>query len=115
MYGISNKALEGVLFLISKFLPKGHCVPNTMEKVQRVVRDLGLDYIKIDACENHCVLFRKEYETLDICPICKASRWKTDDRGAGHVDDGHDNNRRRVPVKILRYFPLTPRLRRLYM
>jgi len=80
-----------------------------------VVRDLGLDYIKINACENHCVLFRKEYETLDICPICKASRWKIDDCGASHVDDGHDNTRRRVPVKILRYFPLTPRLRRLYM
>ena len=115
MYGISNKALEGVLFLISKILPKGHCVPNTMEKVQSVVRDLGLDYIKIDACENHCVLFWKEYKKLDICPKCKASRWKTDDHGDGHVDDGHDTKRRRVPNKILRYFPLTPRLRRLYM
>jgi hypothetical protein len=63
---ISNKAMEEVLFLISKFLPKGHCVPNTMDKLQRVVCDLGLDYIKIDACENHCVLFREEYEKLDI-------------------------------------------------
>jgi hypothetical protein len=115
MYGISNTTLEGVLFLISKFLPKGHCVPNTMEKVQRVVGDLGLDYVKIDACENHCVLFWKEYEKLDICPKCKASRWKIDDRVAGHLDDGQDKNRRRLPVKILRYFPLTPRLCRLYM
>ena len=86
-----------------------------MEKVQSVVRDLGLDYIKIDACENHCVLFWKEYKKLDICPKCKASRWKTDDHGDGHVDDGHDTKRHRVPNKILRYFPLTPRLRRLYM
>jgi hypothetical protein len=132
MYGISNRGLEGVLFLFSKFLPKGHCVPNTMEKVQRVVRDLGLDYIKIDACENDCVLFWKENKNLDICPTCKASRWKTEDgadtRGnvgagaeRGHVDDGHDGadttnkKRRRVPCKILRYFPLTPRLCRLYM
>jgi hypothetical protein len=115
MYGISNKAMEGVLFLISKFVPKGHCVPNTMEKVQRVVRDLGLDYIKIDACENHCVLFWEEYEKLDICPKCKALRWKADDRGASNINDGQDKNRCRVAVKIFRYFPLTPRLRRLYM
>jgi hypothetical protein len=90
-----------------------------MEKVQRVVRDLGLDYIKIDARENHCVLFWKEYEKLDICPKCKASRWKTDDKdknsGGDHLDDGEDKNRRRVPNKIFRYFPLTPWLRRLYM
>jgi hypothetical protein len=115
MYGISNKAMEGVLFPISKFLPEDHCVPNTMEKVQRVVRDLGLDYIKIDACENHCVLFQKEYEKLNICPKCKASRWKVDDRGASNTDDGQDKNCRRVPIKIFRYFPLTCRLHRLYM
>ena len=60
LYGISNRALEGVLNLFSRFLPKGHCVPNTMEKVQRVVRDLGLDYGKIDACEKDCVLFWKK-------------------------------------------------------
>ena len=46
MYGISNRALEGVLNLFSLVLPKGHCVPDTMEKVQRVVRDLGLDYVR---------------------------------------------------------------------
>jgi len=46
MYGISNRALEGVLILFSMVLPKGHCVPDTMEKVQRVVRDLGLDYVR---------------------------------------------------------------------
>jgi hypothetical protein len=83
-----------------------------------VVRDLGLDYIKIDACENHCVLFWKEYEKLDICPKCKASRWKTNDKNknhGGHLDDGEDKNCRRVPNKIFRYVPLTPRLRRLYM
>ena len=55
LYGISNKALEGVLNLFSRFFPKGHCVPDTMEKVQRVVRDLGLDYVKIHAYEMDCV------------------------------------------------------------
>jgi hypothetical protein len=115
MYGISNTAMEGVLLLISKFLPKGHYVPNTMEKLQRVVCDLGLDYIKIDACENHCVLFREEYEKLDTCPKCKVSRWKADDCGASNTDDGQDKNRHHVPVKNFRYFPLTPRLHRLYM
>jgi hypothetical protein len=58
LYGISNRAMEAVLNLFSRFLPKGHCVLDTMEKVQRVVRDLGLDYVKIDACD--CVYFGRK-------------------------------------------------------
>ena len=119
--GMSNRALEAVLNLFSRFLPKGHCVPDTMEKVQRVVRDLGLDYVKIDACEKDCVLFWKENTNLDTCPKCGESRWKTSDGGAydqrGDADGGagaDKTNKKRVPRKILRYFPLTPRLQRLY-
>ena len=89
-----------------------------MEKVQRVVRDLGLDYVKIHACEKDCVLFWKENANLDTCPKCGESRWKTTDDGA-HKDatdgDADTTNKKRVPRKILWYFPLTPRLRRLYM
>ena len=57
LYGISNAALEAILNLFSKILPEGHCLPDSLDKVQRVVRDLGLDYVKIHACKNDCVLF----------------------------------------------------------
>jgi hypothetical protein len=49
MYGLSNVALEAILKLFGKVLPKGHCIPDSLDKVQRVVRDLGLDYVKIHA------------------------------------------------------------------
>ena len=57
MFGLSNSALEVILLLFSLVLPKGHCIPDTLDKVRKVVRDLGLDYEKIDACVNDCVLF----------------------------------------------------------
>ena len=57
MYKISNAALEAILNLFSKVLPEGHCLPDSLDKVQRVARDLGLDYVKIHACKNDCVLF----------------------------------------------------------
>ena len=57
LYGISNAALEAILNLFSKVLPKGHCLPDSLDKVQRVARDLGLEYVKIHACKNDCVLF----------------------------------------------------------
>ena len=71
MFGLSNSALEAIIHLFSVLLPKGHCVPDTLEKVQKVVRDLGLDYQKIHACINDCVLFPKEYADMDTCPTCQ--------------------------------------------
>jgi fibrillarin-like rRNA methylase len=37
MYGINNAALEAILNMFSIVLPKGHCIPDTMDKVQRVI------------------------------------------------------------------------------
>ena len=44
--------------------------------MQRVVRDLVLDYVKIHACKNDGVLFFEEYASLETCPVCKESRWR---------------------------------------
>ena len=55
---------------------------------------------------------------MDTCPICGESRWKIPDDGShrSDADGGADTpNVKRVPRKILRCFPLTPRLQRLYM
>nr|XP_051219843.1 uncharacterized protein LOC127337018 [Lolium perenne] len=52
---------------------------------------------------NLCVLFRKDYAKLDNCPKCNASRW---------IDaDG----KKRIPAKVLRHFPLIPRLKRMFI
>jgi len=114
MFGCSNACMEYVLGLFLLILPKGHCLPDSMEKIKKVVRDLGLNYEKIDACYNDCVLFRgKEYEGLDNCPKCGETRWKQ----SKEVQDVGSScgSKKRVPRKILRYFPLIPRLQRIYM
>jgi hypothetical protein len=117
MYGLSNAALEAILKLFGKVLRGGHCIPDSLDKVQRVVRDLGLDYVKIHACQNEFLLFFDKYTNLKTCPICKKSRWKV-------VEKISDNNcnavgatsvKKRLPVKILRYFHLISRLQRMYM
>jgi hypothetical protein len=42
-----------------------------------VIREFGLDYKKIHACVNDCVLFRNEHADAQECPVCHASRWKS--------------------------------------
>jgi len=59
MYGLSNSALEAILHLFSLVLPEGHCIPNTLDKVQKVVRDLGhrLRFLlqNVSNATHHCV------------------------------------------------------------
>ena len=97
MFGLSNSALEAVLQLFSLVLPEGHCVPDSLDKVQRVVRDLGLDYEKIHACINDCVLFRKQYADLDKCPTCGESRWKPVGSSEKEAASGDAAPKKRVP------------------
>ncbi|XP_057246859.1 uncharacterized protein LOC125499462 [Beta vulgaris subsp. vulgaris] len=69
-------------------------------------------YLKIDACVNDCMLFWKDDEQLEYCKICNASRWK---QGKNSGEIRTKENGKRIPEKVLRYFPLKPRLQRLFM
>ena len=60
--------------------------------------------------------FFKEYASLETYPICKESRWRVVEKTCDNDNtDGATTVKRWLPVKILRYFPLIPRLQRMYM
>lgn len=67
--------------------------------------DIG--YQKIDACVNDdCCLFWKDRNDLETCPTCDASIYKTNER-AKKIHKG-------IPMKVLRYFPIIPVLKRMF-
>ncbi|KAH7838225.1 hypothetical protein Vadar_023686 [Vaccinium darrowii] len=103
-HGWSNTSFNKFLSRITRFLLEGHVVPQSIHECKKLLRDLGLGYELIHACPKDCVLFWKENAHLDKCPKCGSSRYK--------VNDGKG---KKIPHKILRYLPLTPRLQRLYM
>lgn len=118
LYGWSNKSVDGLLELFRLALPDDHVVPNSLYEAKKMIRDLGLDYEKIDACVNDCVLYRNEHATLEKCPICKEPRWMTSHENADNESDETTigkKKKKKISRKILRYFPLAPRLQRLYM
>jgi hypothetical protein len=104
MTNLSNKGLDMILDLLIKLLPKGNLVLRSTYEAKKILRDLGLSYEHIHACKNDCALFWKENANLDVCPVCKESRYKVNHVGGT-----------KIAHKVLRYFPLTPRLLRLYM
>ncbi|XP_028085055.1 uncharacterized protein LOC114286158 [Camellia sinensis] len=100
----SNKSVDMMLEFLTKLLPKDNLVPKSTYEAKKILLELGLSYELIDACVNDCVLFWKGNATVDKCSNCKASRYKTN-HGRG----------KKISRKVLRYFLLTPRLKRLYM
>ena len=70
-----------------------------------MMKPLGLGYQKIDICPNFCMLYYLENAELTECMTCGHSRSKP---RTGRV-------KTLVAYKKLRYFPITPRLQRLFM
>lgn len=100
--GLTNKSFTMLLELLNDMLSKGDVeLPKSFYEARKIIRDLGLDYIKIHACVNDCMLYWKENSNVNNCLICGVSRWKSNE-GSSMV--------KKVPHKILHYFPLTPRL-----
>ncbi|XP_042958047.1 uncharacterized protein LOC122293557 [Carya illinoinensis] len=97
------KSFDMLLNLLRSAFPDAE-LPHSYEESRSLERGLGMNYHKIHACPNDCILFWKGNAALNECPICKASRWVPNTHGA-----------RLIPQKVLRHFPLKPRLQRLFM
>nr|GFA69251.1 hypothetical protein [Tanacetum cinerariifolium] len=64
----------------------------------------GCDYVtRLDFMGKFTYFKVKDHKDKQFCPVCNTSRWK-DSNTPG----------KKVPKKVLRYFPIIPRLQRLY-
>ncbi|CAL8119805.1 unnamed protein product [Prunus armeniaca] len=75
-YRMSNLCFDYFLGVFKRMFPTDNCLPKDHKQAQKVLNGLGLGYEKIHACKNNCMLFYKEHESLDTCPICNESRFK---------------------------------------
>ncbi|KAL5556601.1 hypothetical protein UlMin_038837 [Ulmus minor] len=101
----TNKSFDELLKLLKLAFPKMDLVESHYE-AKKLMTKMGLGYQSIHVCKNDCALFWNENSTLETCPVCSESRWKMQ---AGR------RMGKNVPHKVLRYFPLAPRLKRLFV
>ncbi|XP_073152786.1 uncharacterized protein [Henckelia pumila] len=104
-YSWSDKSFTDLLSLFGEMLLVDNELPLSLYDAKKSLRALGMDYVKIHACPNDCILYRKEYEDFANCPTCGISRWKLGNKSM--VKEG-------VPAKVLWYFPPIPRFRRMF-
>ena len=110
LHGWSQESFSALLGLLSAALPSEANLPKTYYEAKKIICSLGLDYMKIHACPKDCMLFRGDYAKKDFCHVCESSRWKVDKKNASSVEP----KGKRKPAKVLRYFPLIPRIQRLF-
>ena len=80
-----------------------HIYLNNFMKLREKFCDFGLGYDSIHACKYHYVLCQKEFANCQSLPVYDES-WYKIDSGKG----------KKIPKKVLRHFPLIPRLKRLF-
>ncbi|GKA97198.1 hypothetical protein Tco_0825092 [Tanacetum coccineum] len=127
--GWSNKSFSMLLeFLQEELLPHGNILPKKHHEVKNIMNKLGLGYEKIHACPNGCMLFWNENENKEVCSFCNASRWRPNQEDNSGDESGDEAGiqdgaglqkkaglRKKKAMNILRWFPLKPRLQRLFM
>ncbi|XP_024004018.1 uncharacterized protein LOC112081492 [Eutrema salsugineum] len=104
--GLSENYFDQLLVLIQDMLPEDNVLPKSTDAIKKFLKVFGFGYENIHACRNDCILYRKEFEKLESCPRCKVSRWEK---------NKHSNEMKiGIPAKILRYFPIKDRFRRMF-
>ena len=100
--GITDRAADDLFATVRSLLPLDNTLPVSSYQAKTLTRRLGLDFKNIDGCPSGCVLFDEEgREDLDRCPVCNCPQYR-------------DMLWRTKPLKVMRFFPVTPRLQRFY-
>ena len=102
IHGVSNQFADQLFILFREhLLPSENMLPKNLHAAKVLIQKLGLNYNTIHACQAGCVLFRGQYEGATSCPKCNRPRYR-------------DEAKKQRPWKVLRQFPLIPRLRRMF-
>ena len=108
--GWTDKSFTELLELLTEMLPEGNVMPSRYYEAKKILCPMGLEYEKIHACPNDCILYRKEYVNYNHCPKCKASRYKKKDGES--IDD--EVVKKGPPAKVVWYLPIISRFKRLF-
>ena len=108
-YNFSNNCYNDIVKLIIDLLPANHKMPENLYQSKKIVLSLSMNYEKIDACENNCMLLWRDHENDTHCMHCNKSRY------AVVVDEKGIEITTKVLVKQLWYMPITQWLKQLFL
>jgi hypothetical protein len=108
-YNFSNQCYNDIVILIIDLIPVKHNMLKDLYQSKKIVASLGMNYEKIDVCERNYMLFWKEHKDDTECMHFGRSSY------VKVVNEDGASVTTKVAVKQLRYMPITPRLKQLYL
>jgi hypothetical protein len=109
MYNFSNQCCNDIIKFIIDLIPMKHNMSKDLYHSKKIVVGLSINYEKIGMCEKNYMLFWKEHKDDTECMHCGWSRYvKVVNKDGASVTT-------KVAVKQLRYMPITPWLKQLYL
>ena len=116
-HGWSDTSFNDLMDLLRVMLAKPNLLPRNTYQAKKLICPLSLGVQKIHACENHCILYNKEYADLDSCPTCETSRYKTGNGASdGEVvdQDASVDEKKKIPRMVMWYPPVKDCLKWLF-
>ncbi|XP_025628325.1 uncharacterized protein [Arachis hypogaea] len=116
MCGVSDKEITMILDLLRDVFEQAK-FPKTLYEARKTIRKLGIEYTKVNASPNDCMLYQGDDENLTRCRQCGSLRWKQKTKMCSIVRLNVlvKRNEKPIAAKTLRYLPLIPRLQRLFI
>ena len=96
--------------LLKKLLPENNMLPKNHYEEKKILCLVGMEYQKIHACPNDCILYRNQFAEMHSCPTCGVSHYKIKNHESS--DDTTIENSH--PTKVCWYLPIIPRFKRLF-
>ncbi|XP_039135719.1 uncharacterized protein LOC120273141 [Dioscorea cayenensis subsp. rotundata] len=106
-FHMSEKCYDAILQLMNEALPTDNKLVGSFYETKKFAAELGLPCEKIHCCINGCMIYWNNDIIRRSCKFCDHPRYKNRQRASprGKID---------IPYQKMYYFPLTPRLQRLY-
>jgi hypothetical protein len=74
-YNFSNLCYNDMVKLIIDLILTKHNIPKDLYQSKKIMAVLGMEYEKIDVCEENCMLFWKEHKDATKCINCGRFRY----------------------------------------
>jgi len=110
-YGWSVKSFTSLLQVVHELLPEENMLPKSYYQAKKILCPMGMEYQKIHAWLNNCILYRHEFEEMSKCPRCGASGYKVKD---DEDFNSNENSKKDPPTKVLWYLPIISRFKHLF-
>jgi len=107
----TDKNFTKLLQFFKDMLAEGNTLPNFNYGAKKILCPMGMEYKKIHACPNDCILYRKDFELLKSCPRCGLSRSKLKQKDDDTIEERKKHG---PPMKIMWYLSIIPRMKHLF-